>query len=1085
MMSRIQRTLIALCLLEVSGLANAGVVSEKVLVAEEGRGGGFFEISSIDSGVSHVNEYNHPDRWTKLWHQYFLGTIGAGVAVGDVDGDGLADIFAAGKDSSNLLYLNRGDFRFSEESEMRGIDSHGKIGAGVSMLDIENDGDLDIYVTYTGFPNELYVNDGSGNFIETAAEWNLAISTGSNAPSFADYDRDGDLDLYLQCNFLTASGFAEGMPDLLFENREGRFVDVTEAAGISGRGQGHVAVWWDFNEDGWPDIYVANDFEPADRLYRNNGDGTFSDVLPKRMLSAPYSAMGADLGDLDNNGRSELLVGEMATKDPVKHQRTVASIETKSMYAPRFSASQYMQNMLTVKIGREQFTEISRMAGLSATDWTWAVRMADFDNDGLQDVFFSNGMIRAFHDGDLGVKSEKARTGWQRIAYFKAAPRYDERNLLYRNLGDFEFEEVGADIGLGKLGVSFASTFADFDLDGDLDLVVANMNEPLSLYENRYASGESLSIELKGVRSNRFGIGSKLRLYSGGAVLSRDLILTRGYLSTDEPVVHFGLGEAPDIDRLEIEWPSGTKQTVRGLMSGKRYVIQEEDTGVNGLRVKVPVFVTSDMGIPSEVKSWEEPFKLHPKQMLLPEDESRLGPPLVIVDLDSDGFLDIVLGGASGIETRLLWNRGGGGFDVEDYDLFADQYDSEDVDLLFCDLDSDGAKELIVSSGGIELDRGDHSYVDQAYAIGDDRTIRKAKLSGVEFGATATRKTVAVDYDGDGDLDLIQAGGSQVKAYPNHEENLVWDNAGSEFKRDRQSSFSKDFARSGNTTDLLVVDWSDDGLLDLVQAVQWGPPVFWKMGEDGLEVAAHAISGDDFHGAWSSLSSGDFDGDGRVDIVVGNRGLNLRNIPNAESPLVLFAPKDEGTQNTYIDCFTEGGRLLPVESRILHSAQFPGLLETTTRSIEDYAKKDVYQIFTEKVLSRFSRFEINETRSMVFYQGEDGRFTARPLPRWAQSGEVKDSLVCDYDGDGWDDIVLSLQPRAPRLWVDRPLKGHLILLRNMEGAGFRVLLPKESGLEVDGYPRHMAWADLDGDASKELVLTMSGGDLEIFSLNSR
>lgn len=1085
MKSRIQPTLIALCLFEVSGLANAGVVSETELVAERRSGSGFYEVPASQSGVSHVNEYRHPDRWTKLWHQYFLGTIGAGVAVGDVDGDGLADIFAAGKDSSNLLYLNRGSFRFSEEGETRGIKNYGKIGAGASMLDIENDGDLDIYVTYTGFPNELYINDGNGEFIEAATEWNLDISTGSNAPSFADYDRDGDLDLYLQCNFLTASGFAEGMPDLLFENRDGRFVDVTEVAGISGKGQGHIAVWWDFDEDGWPDLYIANDFEPADRLYRNNGDGTFSDVLPKRIVTSPYSAMGADFGDLNNDGSSELLVGEMATKDPVKHQRTVASIETKSMYAPRFSASQYMQNMLTVRIGKKQFTEISRMAGLSATDWTWAVRMADFDNDGLQDVFFSNGMIRAFHDGDLGVKSEKARTGWQRIGYFKAAPRYDERNLLYRNLGDFEFEEVGAEVGLGKLGVSFATALADFDLDGDLDLVVANMDEPLSLYENRYVSGESLSIELVGVDSNRFGIGSKLRLFTGGSVLSRELTLTRGYLSTDEPVVHFGLGEAADIDRLEIEWPNGAKQTVRGLSPGKRYVIQEEDTGASGLPVELPVFVASDIGIPSVAKSWEEPFKLYPKQMLLPEDESRLGPPLLIADLDSDGALDIVLGGASGLETRLLWNTGGGEFVSEDYDLFADHFDSEDVDLLFCDLDADGARELVASSGGIELDRGDRSYSDQAYAIGEDRTIRKAKLSGVAFGATATRKSVAIDYDGDGDLDLIQVGGSQVKAYPNHEENVVWENDGPGFKRDGQSSFSMAFARSGNTTDLLVVDWSGDGLLDLVQSVQWGAPIFWKMGEHGLELAAHAISASEYRGAWSSLSSGDFDGDGRVDIVVGNRGLNLRNIPSAKSPLVLFAPKDEGTENTYIDCFTHDGRLLPVESRILNSAQFPGLLETTTRSIEDYAKKDVYQIFTEKVLSRLARFEINETRSMVFYQEEDGRFAARSLPRWAQSGEVKDSLVCDYDEDGWEDIVLSLQPRAPRLWVDRPLKGHLILLRNMEGAGFRVLLPRESGLEVDGYPRHMAWADLDDDNSKELVLTMSGGELEIFSLNSR
>ncbi|MDQ8182988.1 VCBS repeat-containing protein [Pelagicoccus sp. SDUM812005] len=1031
--------------------------------------------------MSHINEYKHPERWRRLWHQYFLGTIGSGLALGDVDGDGLADIFYAGKDTPHRLYINQGDLRFVEDAAQRGIPEHNGIGAGAAMVDIDNDGDLDIYVTYTGFPNELYINQGKGVFRESATDWGLAVETGSNAPSFSDYDLDGDLDLYLQCNFLTDSGDGEGMADLLLENQEGTFVDVTEKAGISGRGQGHVALWWDFDDDGWPDLYVANDFESADRLYRNNKDGTFSDVLRDRLPTSPYSAMGADVGDLDNDGVAELLVAEMATRDPVKHQRTVATIETKSIYAPRRSASQYMQNMLSVKIGREQFTEVSRWAGLNATDWTWAVRFADFDNDGLQDAFFTNGMVRAFHDGDLGRKSEKAKTGWQRIAYYKSSPRYDERNLFYRNRGDFQFEEMGEAVGLGKLGVSFAASLADLDLDGDLDLVVANMDEPLSLLENRFAVGSSLSIKLVGKKANRFGLGARLRLFAEGQIFARELVSTRGYLSTDEPVVHFGLGKVEAIDRLEIDWPGGGRQVVCGLYPGYRYTIEEGSFDPKDDQPQETVFVASSIRIPSKAKSWEEPFKLHPKQMLLPEDESRLGPPIALADLDGDGYCDIALGGPCGLETRILWNRAGVEFEAFDYELLSDVFDAEDVDLLLTDLDGDQRYELIVSSGGIELDAGDEAYVDRVYAFSGDRKLKRVALAGAEFSPSPTRKTVAIDYDGDGDFDLLQAGGTRLKAYPHHEPNLVWRKDGDSYALDLQSEFASSFATSGNTTDLLVVDWTGDGKVDLVQSLQWGAPLFWKLEDSGLEPVLNAFPAAQMLGAWSSLSCGDFDGDGRLDIVMGNRGENLTHVPSVEDPLVLFAPKGPETENRYIECFSHGGRLLPVESRFLHSAQFPGLLERTTSSVEDYANKEVAEIFPTEVLSAFSRFEMNDTKSGVLFQKSPEVFEWIALPRWAQSGEVKDSLVCDYDGDGWDDIVLSLQPRAPKLWVDRPLKGHLVLLRNERGKGFRTLLPRESGLEIDGYPRHLAWKDLDGDGREELILTMSGGMPLVFS----
>ncbi|MBD5782611.1 VCBS repeat-containing protein [Pelagicoccus sp. NFK12] len=1062
--------------------STAKVVEVSPFRNSESDGSGFVAIQAEHSGVIHVNEYTHPKRWTTLWHQYFLGTIGSGIALGDVDGDGLADLFAVGKDSDNRLYLNEGDFRFREVGRARGIHSLGKIGAGVAMLDIDNDGDLDIYVTYTGFPNELYLNNGGGYFEESASLWGLDISTGSNAPSFSDYDRDGDLDLYLQCNFLTASGFAEGMPDFLYENRNGLFVDVTQKAGISGRGQGHAALWWDFNDDNWPDLYVANDFEAADRLYLNNKDGTFSDVIASELVSSPYSAMGADFGDLNNDGYSELFVGEMAAADPEKHQRTVASIETKSIHASRSSVSQYMHNMLSTRIGKSQQVEIARQAGLAATDWTWAVRIADLDNDGLQDVYVNNGMIRAFHDGDLGMKSEKARTGWQRMAYFKQAPLYEEVNLWYRNKGGFRFEEEGKDVGLAKLGVSFSAAFADFDLDGDLDLVLSNLNEAPTLYRNDLALGESLSIGLKGVSSNRFGIGAKLKLFLGGGILCREVSLARGYLSTDEPYVHFGLGRGQKIDRLEIEWPSGSRQTVRSLLSGNRYLIEEKDNGISPIEETETVFVPSDLTVSKEANSVEDVYRLYPMQMLKPEVEFRSGPPIQLVDLDGDDDLDLVMGGATGHETKVFINEKGRRLAYARQEAFEDDFDSEDSSLVAIDLDADGRMELLVGSGGEELDAGDEYYKDRVYSFDSDSLEFKAWRHAPEFPATPTNDLLLIDVDGDGDGDLLQASGSVARKYPFHERNLVWLRADNGFELDDRSPFSEAFGSSGNTSRLLAVDWSGDGKMDLVQAVRWGSPVFWKMGDSGLERQDAVVDVGSLKGAWRSIASGDFDGDGRTDIVLGNWGLNLRRVPTDESPWVLYVPRDPSWDNVYINCFTHEGRLLPLESRILNSAQFPGLLEATTDSIADYARKEVSEIFTNELLERCQRFEINETRSIALLQKEAGRFTPVELPWWAQTGEMVDILALDYDEDGWEDLVLSLEPRAPNLWVDRPLKGHVILLRNNAGRGFEALLPRESGLEINGVPRRFACGDLDGDGRKELLLSLNEGELKVFSL---
>lgn len=1045
----------------------------------------FEHVPEDVSGIHFENRYDHPERWRTLWHQYFLGTIGTGVALGDVNGDELPDIYAVGKDSPNALYVNTGNFRFEDATSTAGVEGKEGIGAGVSMLDIDNDGDLDIYVTYTGFENELYINNGKGVFSEQAEAWGLNIATGSNAPSFGDYDLDGDLDLYLQCNFLVESGLPEGMPDLFFENIGTRFVEKTKEAGINGNGQGHAAIWWDYNEDGWPDVYVANDFEPADKLYRNNHDGTFTNVIGDVLISSPYSAMGADIGDINNDGHIDFIVAEMAARDHGKHHRTVGSISTKLLRAPTSTVSQYMKNMLSVKVGPNQFSEISYLSNMHATDWTWAARLSDLDNDGLQDAFFTNGMARAFHDGDIGLKAARARTGWQRMAHYKASPQYDEKNIAYRNEGDFQFSDVSKEWGLDLLGVSFSAAFADFDNDGDLDIVVSNMEENLTLYRNRSSKGNRLIVRLIGEESNRYGIGAKIKIVVNGEKQIRELSLTRGYLSSDEPVAHFGLGKSDQIDLLQIEWPSGTVQSYKDLEVNRKYIIREnnEETVNEAEGVRNTVFRKSNIVIPKNTITREEYFQLFPMQMLIPEVETRKGPPLAVSDLDNDGWKDVVLGGPTGLETRVYRNLEGRSLELVESDAFEDDYDSEDRSISIFDYEEDGDFDLLVSSGSIELSDGDEYYEDRVYVNQGNLEFNRLEKSSFAPSRHSSNTTLIGDFDNDGGIDFLISGGTKRGAYPLHENNYLFSGVEGEYALNTKSALSELFKKSGNVTDMLYVDLDGDGDKDIVQVEKWGIPRLWYNEDGEWTELTDGFSGAALEGVWSSVAAGDLDGDGRVDLVLGNIGKNVAYRPSVNEPVVLYAPGNKYIENTYIEAYTINGELYPIENRMLHDIQFPELMDRTSRSVAEYSEQRIQDIFPEDLLSQYEVFKMTEGRSLVLFQKEAGTFTPQPLPHWAQSGSVNDIIVADVNGDGSQDIILSQEMRAPALWADRSLRGHLSLLLNDGAGSFKSLLPWDSGLEVNGYPRDLAWADMDNDGKNELIVSMNEGPLLIFEQN--
>ena len=536
-------------------------------------------LSSEQSGLTAASNYRDPRAWTERLEPASIGTVGTGIGVGDFNRDGWPDLFVAIREGKNRLYINTQKGRFIDRTEKAGILESEDWTTGVTVVDINGDHLPDIYVCFFDSPNHLYINRGGLAFEEIAQDLGLDIRDSCSGAFFADYDKDGDLDLYLQTNYKDRGS---GQPDYFFRNEgDAGFEDVTTTVGIFHGTEagtfGHSVLWFDYNKDGWEDIYVANDFRAPDFLYLNTGDGNFwpaQELIP----IAPYSSMGSDLGDVNGDGRLDILTTDMATPSYLKHVQSMLTSGTKTRDLPEDSwPRQVMKNCLLLNRGYNDYVDVAYAWNLAATDWTWASRLVDLDNDGWQDALFTNGMIRQFHNADLALAQDRQATVEAKTAVLQRSPVLNERNLVFRNVGGNGFEEANADWGFEHEGVSFATALLDYDRDGDLDFIYTNYQAPPTLWRNDLGTGNSVQLRLVGKEGNTEAIGAIAIAHIGQQTLAQKILSNRGYLGTDEKVFHFGLGEERIIKRLEITWPDGSKQTIRDLEAGKRYKIEQAD----------------------------------------------------------------------------------------------------------------------------------------------------------------------------------------------------------------------------------------------------------------------------------------------------------------------------------------------------------------------------------------------------------------------------------------------------------------------------------------------------------------------------